>query len=61
MAKELRCRDLGIECNQIIRAETQEELIEKIAEHVLTVHGFDVIQTGMLEQLEAAIYTIENS
>jgi hypothetical protein len=26
MAKELRCRDLGIECNQVIRARTQEEL-----------------------------------
>jgi predicted small metal-binding protein len=61
MAKELRCRDLGIECSQVIRAETQEELIEKVAEHVLTVHGFDVIQTGMLEQLEAAIYTVVSS
>jgi hypothetical protein len=23
MAKELRCRDLGIECNQVIQAETE--------------------------------------
>ncbi|UCC82958.1 MAG: DUF1059 domain-containing protein [Gemmatimonadota bacterium] len=61
MAKELRCRDLGIECNQIIRAETEEELIERTVEHVLTVHGFDVVEAGMLEQVEAAIYTIETS
>lgn len=61
MAKELRCRDLGIECNQVIRAETEEELIEKTVQHVLTVHGFDPIQAGMLEQVEAAIYTIETS
>jgi predicted small metal-binding protein len=61
MAKELRCCDLGILCNQVIRAKTQEELIEKVVEHVLAVHGFDPIQAGMLEQLEAAIYTIERS
>lgn len=59
MAKELRCRDLGIECNQVIRAKTQEELIERVAEHMLAVHGFDPVDAGMLEQLEAAIYTIE--
>jgi predicted small metal-binding protein len=61
MAKELRCRDLGIECNQVIRARTQEELIERVAEHVLAVHAFDPVDAGMLEQLEAAIYTIETS
>ncbi|MGD2153584.1 MAG: DUF1059 domain-containing protein [Gemmatimonadales bacterium] len=61
MAKELRCRDLGIECNQVIRAETQEQLIEKVVEHVLAVHGFDPIQAGMLEELEAAIYTVQTS
>ncbi|NIO33186.1 MAG: DUF1059 domain-containing protein [Gemmatimonadetes bacterium] len=61
MAKELRCRDLGIECNQVIRAKTEEALIEKAVQHVLTVHGFDPIQAGMLEQVEAAIYTVEAS
>jgi predicted small metal-binding protein len=59
MAKELRCRDLGIECNQVIRAKTREELIEKTVQHVLAVHGFDPVEAGMLEELEAAIYTIE--
>ena len=57
MAKELRCRDLGIECSQVIRAETEEELIEKAAEHAMSVHGFDVTEPYMLEQLKAVIYT----
>ena len=61
MAKELMCRDLGIDCGQVIRAETEDELIERVAEHVLMVHGFDVIQAGMLEQLKAVIYTLEGS
>ena len=57
MAKELRCRDLGIECSQVIRAETEEELIEKVAEHAMSAHGIDVSEPHMLEQLKAVIYT----
>jgi predicted small metal-binding protein len=47
----------GIECSQVIRAETEEELIEKAAEHAMSVHGFDVTEPYMLEQLKAVIYT----
>jgi predicted small metal-binding protein len=59
MAKELRCRDLGIDCSQVIRADTEEELIEKAAEHAIMVHGIDVIAAGMLEWLKAEIITVD--
>ncbi len=55
MAKELICRDLGIACNQVIRAETEEELLERVVEHALTVHGIDLMQVGLLEQIKAAV------
>jgi predicted small metal-binding protein len=61
MAKELRCRDLGIECNQVIRARTQEELIERVAEHVLAVHGFDPVDAFFNDTATTEIYTIETS
>jgi predicted small metal-binding protein len=61
MARELRCRDLGIECNVVIRAETEEALIEKVAQHALAVHGFDVTDPYMLEQIKAVIYTTKES
>ncbi len=57
MAKALRCRDLGIECDEVILAETEEELLAEAAEHVLGVHGVDVTGAQMLEQLKAAIHT----
>ena len=57
MAKELICRDLGIACDQRIRAETDEELLEKVAEHALTVHGIDLMQVGLLEQIRAAVHS----
>ncbi|UCF59598.1 MAG: DUF1059 domain-containing protein [Candidatus Bathyarchaeota archaeon] len=39
MAKILRCRDVGVDCDHVIRAETEEELMKKVAEHAKTVHG----------------------
>ncbi len=57
MARELICRDLGIACDQIIRAETEEELLKRVVEHVLTVHGIDLTQTGLLEQIKSVVFT----
>ena len=58
MAKELRCRDLGIHCEQVVRAETEEELLRKALEHVLTVHRIDLTREDLLEQLRAVIHTV---
>jgi predicted small metal-binding protein len=58
MARELRCRDLGIHCEAVIRGETEEEVLEKAVMHALTSHGIDVVEAQMLEQLKAAIQTV---
>ncbi len=58
MAKELRCRDLGIDCNQMIRAETEEQLLKKVAAHALSAHGIDVSEAHMLDEVRAAIYEV---
>lgn len=39
MSVEFRCEDVGAVCNAKIRADTPEELIEKIAEHADHEHG----------------------
>ncbi|MFQ6066971.1 MAG: DUF1059 domain-containing protein, partial [bacterium] len=33
MPKVLRCRDTGMDCDYEIRAETEEEILKKAAEH----------------------------
>ncbi|MFB0569124.1 MAG: DUF1059 domain-containing protein, partial [Nitrososphaeria archaeon] len=43
MAKMLRCRDVGVDCDGVIRAETEEELMGKVAEHAKTAHGITEI------------------
>jgi predicted small metal-binding protein len=55
MAKVLRCRDVGMDCDGVIRAETEEEILKKAAEHVQTVHGIEEISEELVEKVRAAI------
>jgi len=55
MAKMLRCRDIGVDCDGVIRAETEEELMRKVAEHAKTVHGMSQISPDMGAKVKAAI------
>jgi predicted small metal-binding protein len=43
MTKSLRCADTGADCSWSITAETEEELMKKVAEHAKNEHeGMDV-------------------
>lgn len=55
MAKMLRCRDVGVDCDAVIRAETEEELMRKVAEHAKTVHGMTEISPDLAAKVKAAI------
>ncbi len=55
MGKMLRCRDVGIDCDAVIRAETENELMEKVAEHAKTVHNMTEISPETAAKVKAAI------
>ncbi len=40
--KELRCRDVGYDCEAVVRGETVEDVLGQAAPHVKQVHGEDV-------------------
>jgi predicted small metal-binding protein len=58
MAKELRCRDLGFDCDQVIQGEAEEEVVAKAATHALLVHRVEVIDEKILEQIRTVIRTV---
>jgi predicted small metal-binding protein len=39
MAKVLQCRDLGFDCDGVVRGETNEEVLQGAAQHAQEVHG----------------------
>jgi len=57
MAKVLRCRDLGMNCQEEIRAETEEELLKLAAAHAEKDHGISasMIPPSVLALVKASI------
>ena len=40
--KTLHCRDAGFDCEGVIHANTEEEVLSQAAKHALEVHGVTV-------------------
>ena len=55
MAKVIRCRDVGMDCDFEARAETEEEILKKVAEHAGTTHNMAEIPEEVLAKVRAAI------
>jgi predicted small metal-binding protein len=43
MAKVVRCRDVGFDCEGVVRAETEEEALNQVAAHAATVHNMETV------------------
>lgn len=55
MTKVIRCRDVGFDCEGVIRADTEEEAVTQAAEHARTLHGLTEITPEVEEQVRAAV------
>ena len=56
MAKVLRCKDVGMECDFVARAQTEEEILKMAAEHAKKEHGMEEIPNEVVEKVRAAIH-----
>ena len=43
MAKVVRCRDVGFDCDGVVRAETEEEALNQVASHAKIVHNLETV------------------
>lgn len=55
MAKELRCRDTGMNCDFVMRAESEGEIMKKALEHARKSHGMKELTPDMNAKMRAAI------
>jgi predicted small metal-binding protein len=52
--KTLSCKDMGLQCDWVGRAETEEELLKQVAQHAKEVHQMDATPE-MVAQVRKAI------
>ncbi len=51
MAKVVRCRDVGFDCDGVARADTEEEVLEEVAAHARTVHNLETVSEEVIEKV----------
>jgi predicted small metal-binding protein len=52
--KTLQCRDAGFDCEGVIQAASEEEVLSQAAEHALSAHNVQVTPE-LAEQIKALI------
>jgi predicted small metal-binding protein len=55
MAKVVRCRDVGFDCDGVVRADTEEEVLAQVAQHAKEVHGIDEVTDEIVEKVKSVI------
>jgi AhpD family alkylhydroperoxidase len=56
--KELRCRDVGADCDYVVRGKTEEEIFRKASEHAKKSHGMKEISPELMEKARSAIRSV---
>ncbi|MDA2923226.1 DUF1059 domain-containing protein [Acidobacteria bacterium AH-259-L09] len=55
MAKVIKCRDVGVDCDFEARGTTVEEVLQKCRDHARVEHKMEEFPPELLEKVQAAI------
>lgn len=55
MTKVLRCADFVPGCSYEARADTEGELMQKVAQHAREAHGMQTVPTEVVEKVKSKI------
>jgi predicted small metal-binding protein len=55
MTKVIRCRDVGFNCDGVIKAKTEQEALNLAAEHAKTVHNVKDITPDIVNKIKSVM------
>jgi predicted small metal-binding protein len=58
VAKELRCRDVGMDCDFKARGESEDEVLRQATAHARTAHQITEMPPELAAKVKAAIRTV---
>ncbi len=56
MVKVIRCRGIGMVCDFVARAETEQEVLDMCVDHIRMAHGIQELPPDLAEKIRAAIH-----
>jgi predicted small metal-binding protein len=56
MTKELHCSDVGFDCDAVVRADTEEEVMAQVATHAREAHGLQEIDDKTAAKVRSQIH-----
>jgi predicted small metal-binding protein len=56
MAKVMKCRTVGLDCDFVARGENDEQIMAQVAEHAKKDHGMQTIPQDVAEKVKASIH-----
>jgi predicted small metal-binding protein len=55
MTKVVRCRDVGFNCEGVVRGQTEEEVLGKVAAHAKSAHNVETVTDEMVQKVRQVI------
>jgi predicted small metal-binding protein len=53
--KELRCKDVGFDCQGVIRANSEDDLLKQAAEHARKDHGLTNLDAATIAKIKSKV------
>lgn len=55
MEKVIHCKDVGFDCEGVVRANSDQEVMQLAVEHAKSVHGVTELTSDMVEKVKSVI------
>jgi predicted small metal-binding protein len=55
MTKVVHCRDIGFDCNAVVRAEREEAALQIVADHAKKVHNMETVTPEVMEKVRSVM------
>lgn len=55
MTKVVHCRDVGFDCDGVVRAETEHAVLQQVAAHAKSAHGLDNVSPEVVEKVKSVM------
>lgn len=55
MTLVVNCRDVGFDCEGVVRAESEDDLLQQVAVHAQSVHGLAEVTDEIVAKVKSVI------